>query len=41
VPGIHKLFKEALRAAMDEVDEPTREVAERLHARHDLRRFRR
>ena len=30
VPGIHKLFKEALRAAMDEVDEPTREVAEHL-----------
>jgi len=30
VPGIHKLFKEALRAAMDEVDEPTREVVEHL-----------
>jgi len=30
VPGIYALFKEAVRAAMDEVDEPTREVAERL-----------
>jgi hypothetical protein len=30
VPGIYNLFKEAVRAAMDEVDEPTREVAERL-----------
>ena len=30
VPGIYKLFKEAIRAAMDEVDEPTRETAERL-----------
>jgi hypothetical protein len=30
VPGIYALFKEAIRAAMDEVDEPTREVAERL-----------
>ena len=30
VPGIYALFKEAVRAAMDEVDEPTREVSERL-----------
>jgi hypothetical protein len=30
VPGIYALFKEALRVAMDEVDEPTREVSERL-----------
>ena len=30
VPAIHALFKEALRAAMDEVDEPTREVVEHL-----------
>jgi hypothetical protein len=30
VPGIYALFKEALRSAMDEVDEPTRAVAEEL-----------
>ena len=30
VPGIYQLFKEAIRAAMDEVDEPTRDTAERL-----------
>ena len=30
VPGIYALFKEAVRAAMGEVDEPPREVAERL-----------
>ena len=30
VPGIYAVFKEAIRAAMDEVDEPTREVSERL-----------
>ena len=30
VPGIYALFKEAVRAAMNEVDEPTREVSERL-----------
>ena len=30
VPGIHDLFKRAIRAAMDEVDEPTRQIAEAL-----------
>jgi len=30
VPGIHDLFKRAIRAAMDEVDEATRAVAEGL-----------
>jgi hypothetical protein len=30
VPGIYALFKQAIRAAMDEVDEPTRETAEGL-----------